>query len=128
MYILISLFYASLLGIVGMILYKRHEVKTGHPTILSRLGRGSDHVFHAIFSGAGMGVSYINKHTFIALAQWIAFHVLLRIRTVYIELKQKALDNPHSRKVIDMVRGKGEVSDHGASFYLRRISAEEGRK
>ncbi len=125
MYTLISLFYASLLGIVFMLLLKGHEVRTGKPTIVSRLGRGTDHVFHGVFSTVGRFFSYINKKTFIVMAQWIAFHILLRIRTMYVELKHRALVNPHSRKVIDAVRGRGEVRDHGASFYLRRISNDD---
>jgi len=122
MYTLIILFYAALLGIIAMLLLKRREVRTGNQSLMSRLGRGSDHIFHAIFSGIGHTVSYVNKKTFIVVAQWIAFHVLLRIRRVYVEAKDRALQNPHSRKVIDAVRGRGEIANHGASFYLRRIS------
>ena len=128
MYILIILFYLSLLGIAGMVFLKRHEVKTGKATIVSRLGRGTDHLFHAIFTAVGTGISYINKRTFIAIAQWIAYHILLRTRKVYVEIKHQALANPHGKKMIDAVRGRGEVRNHGASFYLRRIAAEEGRK
>ena len=113
---------------VGMIVLKRYEVKTNKPSLVSRLGKGTDHVFHAIFGGVSQGISYINRHTFIAIAHWMAFHVLLRTRKVYVEVKHKALANPHGKKVIDAVRGRGEVKKHGASFYLRRISGEEGRK
>ena len=125
MYTLITIFYVSLLGIIAMILLKRREVKTGNPSIVSRMGRGSDHIFHAVFSGFRRGVSYVNKHTFIALAQWLAFHALVPVRKVYVEVKHKALTNPHGKKVIDAVRGKGEITPHGASFYLRRIAKEE---
>src|SRR5690349_7366010 len=108
-----------------MILLKRREARTGHPNLISRMGRVSDNLFHAIFSSVGQVVSYINKHTFIALAQLVAYHILLPIRRVYVELKHKTLANPHGKKVIDAVRGRGEVKDHGASFYLRRISSDE---
>jgi hypothetical protein len=108
-----------------MILWKRHEIKTGRPSLVSRLGQGSDHIFHAVFSGIHHGISYINKHTFIALAQWLAFRALVPVRKVYIEVKHKALTNPHGKKVIDAVRGKGEITHHGASFYLRKIAKEE---
>ena len=108
-----------------MILLKRREVLTGHESIVSRLGEGSDHIFAAFFGGIRRGISYINKHTFIALAQWVAFHVLVHVRKVYVEIKHLWLKNTHTRKVLDMVRGKGEVKKHGASFYLRRISGEE---
>jgi preprotein translocase subunit SecG len=125
MYTLIIVFYISLLGIIGMILYKRHEVKTGKPTMVSRLGRGSDHTFQSVFGAAKKSLSYLNRHTFIALAHWIAFHILVRIRTFYVELKHRFISHPQGKKMIDAVRGRGEVKDHGASFYLRRISPDE---
>jgi hypothetical protein len=125
MYTLITIFYLSLIGIIAMILWKRHELKTGHPSLVSRLGQGSDHIFHAFFSGIRQGISYINKHTFIALAQWMAFHALVPVRKVYVEIKHKALTNPHGKKVLDAVRGKGEITSHGASFYLRNIAKEK---
>lgn len=125
MYTLITIFYISLLAIILMVVFKRHEIKTGKQSIFSRLGQGSDHVFHAIFSGTRKGISYINKHTFIAVAQWITFHILVRVRKVYVEVKHKALENPHGKSMIDAVRGRGEVKNHGASFYLRKI-AEKG--
>ena len=108
-----------------MILLKRREVTTGEQSFISKLGEGSDHIFAAIFRGIRRCISYINKHTFIALAQWVAFHVLVRVRKIYVEIKHQALQNTHSKKVIDMVRGKGEIKKHGASFYLRRISGED---
>ncbi len=108
-----------------MILLKRREVTTGEQSFISKLGEGSDHIFAAFFRGIRRCISYINKHTFIALAQWVAFHVLVRVRKIYVEIKHQALQNTHSKKVIDMVRGKGEIKKHGASFYLRRISGED---
>jgi hypothetical protein len=112
-----------------MVVFKRHEVKTGKPSIFSRLGQGSDHIFAAFFGGIRKGISYINKHTFIALAQWMAFHILVHIRTLYVEIKHLWLKNTHTKKVLDMVRGKGEIKERvaGASFYLRRIASDEGK-
>ena len=125
MYTLIAIFYISLLAMLAMILLKRREAKTGRPNLISRLGRGSDSLLHSIYASGSAVIAYINKHTFIALAQWVAFHVLVHIRKVYVELKHRALSNPHGKKVIDAVRGRGQVTEHGASFYLRRISTEE---
>jgi hypothetical protein len=122
MYTLISIFYLSLLGMLAMVLLKRHEVKSGRPTVVSRLGKGTDHVFYAASSAIRSGISYFNRKTFIHVAQLIAYHVLLRTRKVYVEAKHWALSNPHGKKVIDAVRGRAEIKDHGASFYLRRIS------
>ena len=125
MYTTITIFYVSLIGIVVLILLKRREVLTGQQSFVSRVGEGSDHIFAAFFRGIRQGISYINKHTFIALAQWIAFHVLVHVRKVYVEIKHLWLQNTHTKKVLDMVRGKGEIKKHGASFYLRRISGDD---
>ena len=105
-----------------MPLLKRHEIKTGKATIVNRIGRGTDHIFQHIFTTTRKTISYINKKTFIALAHWIAYHVLFHIRKVYVDLKHHFISNPHGKKLIDAVRGRGDVKDHGASFYLRRIS------
>lgn len=122
MYSLILAFYLSFLGIIVMVLLKRHEIISGKETMVSRLGQGSDHFFHVVFASVRRTASHVNKHTLIAIAQWIAFHILLRTRRVYVDIKDRALSNPHSKKVIDAVRGRGEVTAHSASFYLRRIS------
>ncbi len=125
MYTLIAIFYVSIVAIAGMILNKRYEVKTGKPTLVSAIGRGSDHIFAAAFVQVRKLVSYMNRKTFVALAQWVAFHLLLRTRKVYVEVKHRFISTPHGKKLIDAVRGRGEVNHHGASFYLRRISQKE---
>jgi len=125
MYTLISIFYVSLLGMLLMLFLKAREVNTGKESLVSRLGSGTDHVFAAVFGTMGRGIRAFNKHTFIWLAQWVAIHVVKHVRAAYVELKDKALKNPHTKKVIDAVRGRGQVSQHGASFYLRRISADD---
>lgn len=76
----------------------------------------------SVYGNIKRGMGYCNKKTMIALAQYITFHVLFHIRKVYVELKYRTLLNPHGRRMIDAVRGRGEVKNHGASFYLRRIS------
>ncbi len=122
MYILIAVFYVSLLGAVSMLALKGREQKTGHPTVISRIGSETDHIFHAIFSRVGRWISYANRRTLIVLGQLIAFHTLVHVRRVYVEVKHRTLENPHGRKILDAVRGRGEVKKHGASLYLRRIS------
>lgn len=125
MYTIITIFYISIVGIIVMILLKRREVLSGRRSFISKLGEGSDHIFSALFGSVRKFISYINKHTFIALAQWIAFHILVHIRKVYVEIKHLWIKNTHTKKVLDMVRGKGEVNNNGASFYLRRIAKVE---
>ena len=124
MYTLITIFYVSVLGMVAMVLFKRQEVMTGRQSVVSRVGAGSDHVFQAVFTSARHALSYVNRRTFIMLAHWIAYHVLFNVRRVYVEVKSQALATTHGKKLLDAVRGRGEVKSDGASFYLRRISAD----
>jgi hypothetical protein len=121
MYATIIIFYISLAGIVVMLLLKRREVKLGRANVVSRIGKGSDWFFHTAFSSVKRTVSCFNRKTFIMIIQLVAFHALLPIRKVYVLLKDCALSNPHSRKVIDAVRGRADIKYEGASFYLRRI-------
>jgi len=124
MYTLITIFYISLAAMALMIMLKRREVETGRVSFLSRIGAGTDHVFQAVFTAVRRGLSYLNRRTFAALAQMVAFHALFWVRRGYVEVKSAALANPHGKRLIDAVRGRGEVTSHGASFYLRRISAD----
>jgi hypothetical protein len=124
MYALITIFYVSLLAMIAMVAFKRHEALTGVPSFVSKVGAGSDHVFQAAYSTVRHGLSYINRRTFIALVQWLAFHVLKFFRTLYVEIKHRFISTDHGKKLIDAVRGRGEVSTHGASFFLRNIAAD----
>ncbi len=124
MYTLIAIFYISLLGMTAMLLFKRREVATGHASLLSRAGAGVDHIFHAVFGNVRRGIGYVNRKNFVLVMHWIAFHVLKFVRGIYVEAKHKTLSTQSGKKLIDAVRGRGEVRDHGASFYLRRISAD----
>ena len=122
MYILISIFYISLLGIISMILIKRAEMKNGDLSIADKLESSVEVVLGKIYTKVSDYYKMLNRRTFIALAQFLTFHILLRIRNVYVELKHQTLQNPHGKRMIDAIRGRGEVKNHGASFYLRRIS------
>jgi len=127
MYALISIFYISLLAMIAMVALKRHEARTGVPSLVSKVGAGSDHIFHAAYSTVRHGLSYFNRRTFIALVQWLAFHILKFFRTLYVEIKHRFISTDHGKKLIDAVRGRGEVSDHGASFFLRQIAVDSKR-
>jgi len=85
------------------------------------MGRGTDRFFQEIFGMIRRTIGYVNRQTFIALANWLAIHVLFRIRRLYVDIKHEFISHPQGKKLIDAVRGRAEVKDHGASFYLRRI-------
>ena len=125
MYTSIIIFYISLLSMVDMVLLKRREVLTGQPSLVSRIGAGSDHIFQAVYAAVRHGLSLVNRRTLFALAQWLAFHVLRSVRKVYVELKARFISNPHGKRLIDAVRGRGEISNHGASFFLRHIATRD---
>jgi hypothetical protein len=122
MYTFIAIFYISIVGIFVMIVLKRKEIKSGKPNLVSRIGKGTDHICSSIIASVHRSISYFNRHTFVALANWIAYHILFRVRNIYVNIKDRFISNPHGKKLIDAVRGRGEVKSHGASFYLRRIS------
>ena len=122
MYIYISIFYISLAGIIAMIMIKRREVLSGQRTNLSSLGYSLDNNLHNLSQRIRLGIRYFNRKTLFAIFNILAYHVLLRVRKIYVEIKHRTLLNPHGKKLIDAVRGRGEVRNHGASFYLRRIS------
>ncbi|MGC9605808.1 MAG: hypothetical protein ABSF56_03630 [Minisyncoccia bacterium] len=128
MYTTIAIFYISIAGMAALILLKRRELKTGVPSLVSKMGAGSDHFFQTVFSAVRRDLSYLNRRTAAAIASWAAYHVLLRIRNIYISIKSRFIANPQGKKLLDAVRGRGEVSDHGVSFYLRRIAADPPKK
>lgn len=127
MYTFIIIFYVSLLAIITMIVLKRREIVALKNNPISKLSSQADPFFDKQYSHIRKFISYINRNTFIAITQWIVYHVLLHIRKVYVEIKHQALQNPHTRNMIYAVRGKGEVKKHGASFYLRRIGENRSR-
>ncbi len=121
-------FYVSLIAIILMIVSKHIEIKSGNKSVLSRLGAGADHAVQGVYSKVAFVFSHLNKNTFVHVLQWIAFHALSVLRSVYIDIREKAHRHPHSKKVIEMVTGKGEVKHTGgASFFLKKI-AEETKK
>ena len=116
------IFYVSLAGIVGMLFMKHAEIKGGKPSLLSRTGAGADHAVRAGYQTVRFVISHINVHNGIVAVQWVAYHILSMARATYLYVRELAHSHPHSKKVIDMVTGKGEVSAKGgASFYLKRI-------
>jgi hypothetical protein len=119
------IFAIALLGIVGMILLKIGEVRGGKKSLLSRMGDSTDQHVHSAYDRVRYAFRYINKKSAIALVQWIAFHFLSVVHEVYKWMYDKAHRHPHSKRVIDMVRGRGEVNNNGgSSFYLKQISAD----
>jgi hypothetical protein len=119
-------FFISLLGIIGMIFLKARRLKNDTRSVFSFVSARVDHRFRAIFAEVKTFVSYFNRKSAVALVQWIAYHILSWARKAYIWCYDKAHAHPHSKKVIDMVKGRGDVSNvGGASFYLKRIAPEE---
>ncbi len=124
-YATIIIFYVSLAGIITMLLMKRAEVKSGNKSLFSRMGTSTDQAVRLSYQMVRFVISHINVHNGIVALQWIAFHILSVARATYLYLRELAHAHPHSKKVIDMVTGKGDINQNGgASFYLKRISTE----
>lgn len=107
-----------------MIIIKRKEINNSE-NFAPQLSQSSiEKKLTKIYSEFVRFFKMFNKYTFIALSQYITFHLLFRVRKIYVELKHRTLLNPHGKRMIDAVRGRGEIKNHGASFYLRRISGK----
>lgn len=118
-------FYISLLGIIGMISFKLAEIRSGRKSFISRLSDKTNHKVHEFMNRVRTLISYINRRSALALVQWIAYHILTWARNAYIWAYRKAHAHAPSKKVIDMVRGRGEVNRNGgSSFYLKSISKD----
>lgn len=119
-------FYVSLIGIISMIGIKSRELKSGKKSFISRLSEYTNHIIHDYHARVIVFIKYINRKSALALVQWIAYHVLTWARNLYIWAYRKAHAHAPSKKVIDMVRGKGEIKRNtGSSFYLKSISGND---
>jgi len=119
-------FYISFVGILGMLGFKALELRSGKKSWISRIADMTNHIVHDYFDKIKKFISYFNRKSALALIQWIAYHILSWAREVYIWAYKKAHAHGPSKRVIDMVRGKGEVNTNGgASFYLKQISEED---
>jgi hypothetical protein len=120
---LITIFYLSFIAMIFMLYMKRLELVAGKKYFLTNLADKNDHIFEKLHADIRTVISYFNKHTFIAFLQWIAAGILSWLRNLYIKLFHIARKYPHSKKVIDMVQGRGEANGNGgASFFLKKIS------
>lgn len=106
--------------------FKAAEIRSGKKSWISRLAdKTNDHV-RAYFILLKKYLTYFNRKSALALVQWIAYHVLTWARNAYIWAYRKAHAHAPSKKVIDMVRGKGEANRNGgSSFYLKSISGDD---
>ncbi|HEY4494744.1 MAG TPA: hypothetical protein VJC02_01420 [Candidatus Paceibacterota bacterium] len=118
-------FLISFALIITLISLKSFELKNNKKTWLSRIGDKTDNKIHFAYNKLKKFISFFNKKSAIALIEWIAYHILSKIRAMYIWVRAKAHAHPPSKKVIDMVRGKENISSGaGASFYLKKIGEE----
>jgi hypothetical protein len=116
-------FYISFLGILGMIGVKMAEIRSGKKSWVSRMSDKTNHKVREYYYNTKKFISYINRKSALALVQWIAYHILTWARNAYIWAYKKAHAHAPSKKVIDMVRGRGEINRNGgSSFYLKSIS------
>lgn len=121
------IFFLSFAVIIAMIFFKALEIKKGKVSPFVAVTKKVDPLVRREYHRARSFISYFNRRSAVALIQWIAYHVLSWARSCYIWMHRKAHAHPPSKKVIDMVRGRGDVDGvGGASFYLKKISEEGG--
>ncbi len=102
---------------------KSKELLSGRQYSISRFTDNTDRVLQKIFDNTKTFISYFNRKTALALMQWIAYHILSWVRKSYIRLRELAHMHPPAKKVLDMVRGKGDARKNGgSSIYLKMIS------
>jgi len=119
------IFFISLLGIITMIVLKSIELRSGKKSLFFRMGAGTDHLVYGAYQKIRFVFSHINKHNAVNFLQWIAYHVLSVFHKLFMWVRDKAHRHPHSKKVIDMVKGKIEINQNGgASFFLKKIAEE----
>ena len=119
------IFFISLIGIIVMIVLKSVELRSGKKSLFSRMGKPTDHVVNAAHGKVRFAVSHINKHNAVNFLQWIAYHILSVVHRLFVWVREKAHRHPHSKKVIDMVKGKVEINQNGgSSFFLKKIAEE----
>ncbi len=111
-----------------MFVFKYYELKSGKQSFITKISSKTNHISHNIFVNTKKFISYFNRKTALALIQWIAYHILSWVREMYIKLRRLAHMHPPSKKVLDMVRGKGEIDKNkGSSIYLKMISSDESK-
>ena len=102
------------------------EIRSGRKSWISRIADRTNHRVHDVFDWIKKSISYINRKSAIVLIEWIAYHILSGVRKVYIWAYNKVHAHPPSKRVIDMVRGKGEVNRNGgSSIFLKKISEDD---
>ncbi len=109
-----------------MLGFKTVEIRSGKKSWISRLSEKTNNSVHPHLTTLKGLLKYMNRKSALALVQWIAYHVLTWARNAYIWAYRKAHAHAPSKKVIDMVRGRGDANRNGgSSFYLKRISGDE---
>jgi hypothetical protein len=122
-------FFAGLFGIIAMLCFKGLELKTGKPGVLARVSNGSNDKVHNFLAKIKRYISYINKKSAILLFHFIVAHIIFATQKILKYVKKKFDQNKHTKKYLDMVKGKGSIKKKGAvSIYLKQISESENAK
>src|ERR1017187_4703908 len=77
---LITIFYLSFILTIFMLYMKHLELVAGKKYFLTNLADKNDHIFEKLHADIRTGISYFNKHTFIAFVQWVAAGMLSWLR------------------------------------------------
>ncbi len=122
----IALFYGSLVLMVVMMGIKLLEVSRGKEIFTTRISRSIDHVFEAGYRFVRDILGHISWYNIEHGFWWCVRLIFKFLHISYKYVEYKANTDPRSKKIIDMVKGKGmPTRSPGASIYLKRIKAEK---
>lgn len=121
-------FYLSLLLMAGMLSLKHFEIKSGKVFAISKYFHGFNGKVRFIANKTRYFIKQFNRKNFALFIGLILVGTMRLLRSIYVHVQNIAHSHPQSKKIIDMVQGKGNTDKKGAvSFYLKRI-AEESKK
>lgn len=125
MTITIVVFYGSLVAMIAMVCTKVYEVSKNKVVATTRIAQSIDHVFEAWFRNVRNFLRYISWHNAELFFWWCVRGIFRTLHISYKYVEQKAANDPRSRRIIDMVRGKHVPQRNGgASVYLKRIKPD----
>lgn len=118
-------FLISTFGIAGMIFLKVIELRTGKPSLMSKVSGKTNHIVRKYYNKVRRFLAYFNRRNAVLLFRFVVFHTVVFVRKSYIWSKEMIMKLKPAQHLRDMVDGKGVIKKKGAvSFFLQRIAEE----
>lgn len=125
MTITIAIFYGSLVAMFVMVSTKLYEVSRNKVIATTRVAQSIDHVFEGWYAKMRHFFRYVSWQNAELFFWWCVRGFFKSLHISYKYVEKKASNDPRSRKIIDMVKGKHiPQRNGGASVYLKRIKPD----